>query len=174
MNDRFLLATKRILLLTAVAGGASLAGIAAADPSLGTGTNRANIDLSTLQPAPPTATVAGCYKLPLSQRAFCASQVGWSQLASSHVAINQQASAGAKAEMASCKSLPYSDIFVCEEQAGYGEKVPRALAPNQRIALQNPNAEYKSAVAACKRLPVSDWNTCISQAGYDVRLARAG
>lgn len=76
--------------------------------------------------------------------------------------------------MASCKSLPYSDIFVCEDQAGYGEKVPRALAPNQRIALQNPNAEYKAAVAACKRLPVSDWNTCISQAGYDVRLARAG
>lgn len=58
MNDAFRLGTKRVLLLTALAGGVSLAGIAAADPSLGPAAGRANIDLATLQPAPSAASVS--------------------------------------------------------------------------------------------------------------------
>ena len=176
MNDTFRLATKRVLLLTALAGGVSLAGIASADQSLGASTGRANIDLSTLQPAPLSATVAGCYQLPLSQREFCASQVGWSQLAPSHVAINEQASAAAKAAMARCKSLPYSDIFVCEAQAGYGEKVPRPtmLSARQKATVKAENARYQAAAASCKRGPLSDLDTCLSLAGNDATLRSIG
>jgi len=138
------------------------------------GTARADVGAFALAPSGVPTTVAGCNQLPLSEREFCESQVGWSQVVASNVPIDQQASATAKAAMARCKALPLSDVFTCENQAGYGEKVAQALAPNQRIALQNPTAEYKAAVAACEQMPVSDRNTCISQAGYDARLARAG
>lgn len=132
----------------------------------------AHADALAVSPAP--TTVAGCNKLPLSQRDMCKSRVGWAQTTPASSAIDQTASARTAAEVKECKSLPYGDKLVCEEQAGYGQKVPEGLAPNQRIALAKANAEYQAEVAQCRRQPVSDRNICVSQAGYDFRLAQVG
>ncbi len=135
------------------------------------GTAHADLGAFTPTPSAMPTTIAGCNELPLSQRGLCRSQVGWSQVTPSAVAIDRQASAATASEMGRCKTLPLSDRYICEDQAGYGQNVPRGLSGNQRIALGKADARFHAAVAACNGMPLSDRTICQSQAGYDVTLA---
>jgi hypothetical protein len=129
-----------------------------------------------LVPSPMATTNAGCNRLPVSEREFCKSQVGWARVSTADVAIDQNASARTASEMKACKSLPVSDRYICEDQAGYGQKVPRQTTSSeaQRGALTSAYARYRKAVADCNRMPVSDRTICVSQAGYASRLTSTG
>jgi hypothetical protein len=142
------------------------------------GTAHANLGF-TLPPMTPPATattIAGCGKLPVSQIEFCKSQVGWSEIGSARVAIDQAASARTASEVAACRNLPVSTRFMCENQAGYGQAVPQQnLSSSQEAALRAADERYHAAVAACKAGPPSAEGAvaCLSQAGQDTRLAAA-